>query len=195
MSKKVGTLDEQVRKLWSDRERSGVAGLALLHKCIENVAYHRDWDALSRFYVSADKFGQGPRVAAIIRAAFGSSISFRKNSKHPTGGIFLMKWEGKFDLERSNSYAVIRDCVSRGLSWDDRELGALLPKREVNGRTTSKEAEQRIIKHLVKYLLDRRREGFAIGEIVSLVQKELALKAISEQKSGLKELGSIDYDL
>ena len=182
MPKKIITLDEQVRKLWSDRARSGVEGLALLHKCIENVAHHRDWDALSRFYVSAQKFGQGPRVAAIIRAAFGEKITFRTNVRHPTGGTFSIRWEGKFDLERSNTYAVVRDAVSRGISWDDRELGKLLPKREASNRTVSEEAQKKIVKHLANYLSDRRREGFAIGEIIALVQKDLELKKIVEQK-------------
>lgn len=168
------------RKSIGPDPRSGTEGLALLHKCIERVANHRDWDALSRFYVSARKFGQGQRVADIIRAAFGQKISFRLNARHATGGTFSLKWDGQYDLERSNTYAVIRDAVARGISWDDKDFGRLLPKQEKGKRIISDEAIQKTVNYLVRYLSNLDRDGFPIGEIISQTQKELALRRTNE---------------
>jgi len=171
---KALSLDVQVQNLWASRKQNGVDGLALLHKCIERTAKHRDWDALSRFVMAARQHGQGARVGAIIRAAFGNKITFKANSKHPTGGTFVMGWEGEFDLRGSNTYGAIREAVAKGMSWDDKELGKVLPKADKNERKPTDEAVKKVVKHLKTYTDKLKADGFNVGEIIAALQKELA---------------------
>lgn len=167
------SLDVQAQTYWAGRKANGVEGLALLHKCIERTAQHRDWDALSRFLVQARNHGQGARVGAIIRCAFGNAITFKANAKHPTGGTFVLGWEGPFNLRGSNTYGIIREAVGKGLSWDDRELGKLLPKAEKPQRQVTEEQKKKVVKHLSTYMSKLAKEGFSTGEILAAVQAEL----------------------
>lgn len=171
------SLDMQAQNYWAGRKANGVEGLALLHKCIERTAKYRDWDALSRFLVQARAHGQGARVVGIIRAAFGNKLTFKANAKHPTGGTFALGWEGAFDLRGSNTYGVIRDAVQKGMSWDDRELGKLLPKADKKERQVSDESKKKVVKHLMSYTDKLASDGFNVGEIIAELQKELAAKA------------------
>ena len=172
---KTLSLDVQVQNLWAARKQNGVDGLALLHKCIERTAKHRDWDALARFVMSARQHGQGARVGAIIRCAFGDKITFKANKKHATGGEFVMGWVGEFDLRGSNTYGVIRDAVAKGMSWDDKEFGALLPKADKAKRQVSEEQVKKVVKHLKTYTDKLKADGFNVGEIIAALQKELAV--------------------
>ena len=172
---KAVSLDVQVQTLWASRKQNGVDGLALLHKCIERTAKHRDWDALSRFVMSARQHGQGARVGAIIRQAFGDKLTFKANAKHPTGGTFVLGWDGEFDLRGSNTYGVIRDAVAKGLSWDDKELGKMLPKPDKAKRQVSEEQVKKVVKHLKSYTDKLKADGFNVGEIIAALQKELAV--------------------
>ena len=173
------SLDVQAQTYWAGRKANGVEGLALLHKCIERTAQHRDWDALSRFLVSARQHGQGARVGAIIRCAFGNAITFKANAKHPTGGTFVLGWEGPFNLRGSNTYGVIRDAVAKGMSWDDRELGKVLPKADKKTREASDEQKKKVVKHLKTYADKLKADGFNVGEIIAMLQKELAAEVVT----------------
>jgi hypothetical protein len=176
---KAISLDVQVQTLWAARKQNGVEGLALLHKCIERTAKHRDWDALSRFVMSARRHGQGARVGAIIREAFGDKLSFKANAKHPTGGTFVLGWQGEFDLRGSNTYGVIRDAVAKGVSWDDKELGKVLTKAPKAERKVTDEAKTKVVKHLKTYADKLRADGFNVGEIIAMLQKELAAEVVT----------------
>lgn len=171
------SLDVRAQNYWAGRKANGVEGLALLDKCIERCAKHRDWDALSRFLVQSRAHGQGARVGSIIRAAFGNRIAFKGNVKHPTGGTFVLMWEGAFDLRASNTYGAIREAVAKGLSWDSKEVGKLLPKVEKKEKVVSDEAKAKEAKAIAKKLGDLRKAGFDIGELVREAQALLAKEA------------------
>lgn len=173
---KTVSLDAQVQTLWANRKQNGVDGLSLLHKCIERAA-KRDWDALSRFVVSARAHGQGARVGGIIRAAFGNKLTFKANAKHATGGTFVIGWDGEFPLRESNTYGAIREAVAKGLSWDSKEVGALLPKADKAERKATDEQVKKVVKHLKSYTDKLKADGFNVGEVIALLQKELAAAA------------------
>jgi len=173
------SLDVQAQTYWAGRKANGVEGLALLDKCIQRVAKYRDWDALSRFLVSARVHGQGARVSGIIRAAFGDKITFKANAKHPTKGTFVLGWEGEFPLNGSNTYGGIREAVAKGLSWDDRELGKVLPKPDKKARVVSDEQKAKVVKHLSTYLDKLVADGFSAAEIIAALQKDRASKVVS----------------
>ncbi len=185
MAQKALSLDVQVQHLWASRKQNGIDGLALLHKCIERTAKHRDWDALSRFVIMSRQHGQGSRVGAIIRCAFGDKITFKANAKHPTGGEFIMGWQGEFDLRSSNTYGAIREAVAKQLSWDSKEVGAMLPKADKVKRVVSDDAKKKVVKHLKTYTDKLKADGFNVGEIIALLQKELASTAIPVVDTGV----------
>lgn len=173
---KEASLDIQAQVYWAGRKANGAEGLALLHACIERCAKHRDWDALSRFLVKAREHGQGTRVATIIRAAFGDKLTFKANSKHPTGGIFTLGWaaDKPFPLRESNTYGAVREAVQKGMSWDDKELQKILPKPIKKERQATPEQKQKVVKHLKAYTDKLKSDGFNVGEILAMLQKELA---------------------
>ena len=170
---KAPSLEEQVIDYWAGRKVNGVIGLALLDKCIQRLAKHRDWDHLARFTVSAARHGQGDKVKKILRAAFGDSLIFKLNKKHATGGEFILKWQGEFNLRGSNTYGVISDAVTKGMSWDDRELSKLIPNNPPPKRQVTDEQKKKIVKHLAGYMSKLTSDGFSTGEILSMLQAEL----------------------
>jgi hypothetical protein len=182
---KALSLDVQVQTLWASRKQNGIDGLSLLHKCIERTAKHRDWDALSRFVIMSRQHGQGARVGAIIRCAFGDKLTFKANAKHPTGGTFVLGWMGEYDLRGSNTYGVIRDAVAKGMSWDDKELGKLLPKADKAKRVVSDEQKKKVVKHLKSYTDKLKADGFNVGEIIAMLQKELVSSAMPVVDTGV----------
>lgn len=185
MAQKAPSLDVQVQHLWASRKQNGIDGLSLLHKCIERTAKHRDWDALSRFVIMSRQHGQGARVGAIIRCAFGDKITFKANAKHPTGGEFVMGWQGEYDLRASNTYGAIREAVQKGMSWDDKELGKMLPKPDKAKRVVSDEQKKKVVKHLKSYTDKLKADGFNVGEIIAMLQKELTVASIPVVDTGV----------
>jgi len=173
-------LDVQVSNYFTSRRQSGVEGLALLDKCIRRVAEHRDWDALSRFVVGAMPTGNRSKVVRIIGAAFGQRLTFKTDKKHPTGGSFVMGWEGAFPLKGSNTYTAVTEAIKKGMGWDEVAFIKELPKADKKPRTVSDEAEKKVVKHLLAYLAQREAEGFSTGTILADVQKELVAKKASK---------------
>lgn len=177
---KAPSLDLQATEYWKGRTQNGAEGLVLLDKCIQRIATYRDWDALSRFVVQARIHGQGAKVGKIIRAAFGDKLTFKADSKHPTGGNFIMGWEGVFPLKGSNTYGAVKDAIQKGLPFDHNSLQKELPTAEKKERVATPEATAKAVKHVMSYLDKLAAEGFSSGEILAAVQKELAAKAVAK---------------
>jgi len=175
--------DQEVKDYWAKRSANGAEGLALLGKAINDTAVHRSWDGLSRFFTLAKKAGQGPRVAAIIRCAFGNKLTYRASTKHETGGQFVIGWEGVFDLKGSNSYSIIKAAIREGKSWDDRELlkeiNKAVGKPDPKKREVSDESKAKVVKHLAAYAEKLETDGFNVGEIIAMLQKELAAEVVT----------------
>lgn len=178
------SLEAKVKGYWTGRDRNSAAGLVLLDTCITRCAEHGDWDHLARFYVGALKTGQGPNVKKILRAAFGNCLKFSLDSKHSTGGKFTkVNWPGNsFPLHESNTYSVVRAAISEGKGWDSKDfqktLSDTLPAIPKKPRVVSDEQKKKVVKHLSTYMDKLTADGFSSGEILSMLQKELALKAV-----------------
>jgi len=170
-------LDEQVKALFKTRESNGIKGLILLDKCIEQTASaDRNWNGLARFMILARNAGQGARVAAIIRAAFGDSLIIKANSKHDTGATVVMKWEGAFPLSGRNAYSAVKAAIAAGQAWDSKLLSIKL--KEVapvtkKARVVTNESKTKVVKHLAAYMAARVAEGFPAGELLDMLYKEL----------------------
>lgn len=179
---KKPSLDTQVKDYFGRRVENGVEGLKLLVTCIERTAKHRDWDALARFMTLASKTESSrARVAKIVRAAFGDKLTYKSNPKHDTGGTMVMGWDGEFNLRASNAYGIVRDAVSKGKSWTDPAFLKELPGPVAKAPTVSDAATEKKAKHLAKYLLDAERDGFSIGDILAMAEKEVKAKHVTSQ--------------
>lgn len=170
---KKPSLDVLVQDYFVRRGENGREGLNLLVQCIERTAKHRDWDALARFITSAAQSSSRAKVVKIVRAAFGDKLTYKSNSKHPTGGVIAMGWEGEFSLAGSNTWGLVSAAAKRGASWDDRDFLKELPGTEKKEKTVDAAATEKAAKHLAKYLLARESEGFTIGDIMSKAMAEI----------------------
>ena len=175
------SLDQQVKDYFHSRKENGVIGLRLLVQAIERTAKYRDWDALSRFIAMAHDSSSRPKVVKIVRAAFGTALTWKANTKHDTGGTVVMGWEGAFPLAQRNLWGVVKSAAEKGASWDDRAFLKELPGPDPKIRQASPEAMAKAAKHLAKYVLERESEGFSPGELLSLMEQEI--KAARAQKS------------
>lgn len=175
-------LFDRIGTYFDGRHANGREGLVLLDECIRRTASKdRDWDALARFVSRAGLSSSAPKVKKIVRAAFGNSLTFVTDKKHPAGGRFALSWEGAFPLAQSNTYSAVKKAVADSKSWDDKDfLAALskvipdLPKKE---KVVSATAQTAAAKHLAKYLSERAAEGFSVGDIVKEAQALLAASA------------------
>lgn len=186
---KKANLFDRIGTYFDNRRANGVEGLKLLDECIKRTAQHRDWDALARFVARSSLAGQDAKVKKIIRVAFGDKITYKVDKKHKAGGVFTLGWEGSFPLSGSNTYGVVREAIGNNKSWDDKDFQKKLteilgpaPKKE---RIVTEEAEKKVAKHLAKYMAERKAEGFNIGHILDLAQKEL--KAMQSQAVGVSK--------
>lgn len=174
------SLESLVKGYWTARDKNSARGLALLDQCITRFAQHGDWDHLSRFYVGALKVGQGPSVKRIIRAAFGQSVKFSLDSKHPTGGKFAkVNWPGvSFPLHESNTYSVVTKAVEQGLGWDSKAfqkaLADVLPDLPKKAKTVDAATQTKEAKALAAKLKVLRDAGFDLGALVREAQSLLA---------------------
>ena len=173
------SLEQQVQTYWGKRATNGAEGLNLLDKCIQRLAKHRDWDHLARFVVSAARHGQGDKVKKILRAAFGNKLTFKVDKKHSAGGVFVLGWQGEFDLRGSNTYGVVRAAVANGTSWDDRAFQKELPGADKKQREATEEAKKKIVAGLARTLKTAKADGFSTGELLEMVAKELAKDVVA----------------
>lgn len=183
------SLESKVRGFWTGRDKNSAYGLKLLDQCITRFAEHGDWDHLSRFYVGALKVGQGPAVKRIIRAAFGQSVKFSLDSKHPTGGKFAkINWPGvSFPLHESNTYSVVKKSVEQGLGWDSKvfqkALADVLPDLPKKTKTVDAATQTKEAKALATKLKTLRDAGF---DLAALVREAQALLSANPQANADK---------
>ena len=170
------TLESRVKGYWTRRDNNSKDGLCLLDEAINRFAAHGDWDALSRFTVGAMKYGQGPNVKRIIRAAFGNSVKFSLDSKHATGGKFVkVNWPGQsFPLDGSNTYAKVKEAIEKGMGWDSKALtkalNDVLPALEKKKVEVNAEAYEKKAKALAKQLDELEKAGFNLGDLIRQAQ-------------------------
>ena len=175
-------LFDRIGTYFDGRHANGREGLVLLDECIRRTASKdRDWDALARFMTRAGLSSSAPKVKKIIRAAFGNSITFVTDKKHPAGGRFSLSWEGAFPLAQSNTYSAIKKAVADNKSWDDKDflaaLSKIIPDLPKKDKVVSATAQTAAAKHVAKYLAERAAEGFSIGDIVKEAQALLVANA------------------
>lgn len=181
-------LFDRIGTYFDGRHTNGREGLVLLDECIRRTASKdRDWDALARFVARAGMSSSAPKVKKIIRAAFGNSLTFVTDKKHPAGGRFSLSWEGPFPLAQSNTYSAVKKAVADSKSWDDKDfladLSKIVPELPKKEKVVSPTAQTAAAKHVAKYLADRAAEGFSVGGIVKEAQALLAANA--KPSSGL----------
>lgn len=190
---KEQSLESKVKTYWTNRDKNSATGLALLDQCINRFAAHGDWDHLARFYVAALRVNQGPAIKRVIRAAFGDSVKFSLDSKHDTGGKFTkVNWpDAVFPLHESNTYGIVTSAVGQGKGWDNKEfqksLAEALPSVKKERKVTD-EAKKKVVKHLKTYTDKLAADGFVVGEILAMLQKELAASVATSGKGVEKKV-------
>lgn len=180
----INSLESQVKGYWTRRDKTSVQGLILVNSCIQRFAEHGDWDHLARFYVGALKVGQGAAIGRIIRAAFGDKVKFKVDAKHSAGGKFTkVNWpDAAFPLHESNSYSLITEAIAANQGWDhkifQKALSEALPTVKA-ARVANDAAKAKVLKHLVSYTDKLKEDGFNVGEILEMLQKELVAKTVT----------------
>jgi hypothetical protein len=177
------SLESKVDAFWASRAKSGRDGLVLLDICIQRAASQsRDWDGLARFFKMAQGTSQLPVVKRLIRAAFGDKLTYKVDTKHAAGGKFTIGWAGSFNLLENPLYAHVVAGIAAGEGWDDKRfttrLNAALPKIQAKPRKASKEATDKVIKHLSAYMDKLIADDFSTGDIMTALEKHLIAKAV-----------------
>lgn len=172
-------LFDRIGTYFDARHSNGVEGLVLLDECIRRAAStSRDWDALARFVSRANMSGSAAKVKKIVRAAFGNSLTFTTDKKHPAGGRFEMKWEGAFPLAGSNTYGYVKKAIADSKSWDDADLqkkiAEIIPDLPKKDKSIDAAAQTAKAKTLVRSLLAAKEDGFEIGPLMREIETLLA---------------------
>lgn len=173
-------LNARVNKMFDDKQKSSVYGLALLVEVMTYTAEHRNWDALSTFITRAKRSGQEARVKNIIRLAFGDKLTYKTNAKHATGGEFVMNWQGALNLRANNMFAsALADAQAAGEGWDSKAFSQAINKLappKADKPVTQKTKEETVKKAnlLLKSLEDAAAQGYSKAELLALVNKAVA---------------------
>lgn len=176
---KAPKLFDRIGTYFDSRHANGVDGLVLLDECIRRTAStSRDWDALARFVSRANMSGNAAKVKKIVRAAFGNSLVYTTDKKHPAGGRFTMNWEGAFPLAGSNTYGYVKKAIADSKSWDDADLqkkiAEIIPELPKKERTVDASAQTAKAKVIVRSLLAAKADGFEVGPLMREIEALLA---------------------
>jgi len=168
-------LFDRIGNYFDSRHQNGVDGLVLLDECIRRTASaHRDWDALARFVSRANMSGSAAKVKKIVRAAFGNSLVFTTDKKHPAGGRFEMKWEGAFPLAGSNTYGYVKKAIVDNKSWDDADLqkkiSEIIPDLPKKDKSVDAAAQTAKAKVIVRSLLAAKEDGFEVAALMREIE-------------------------
>ena len=186
MTKALPLID-QVNNVWNARNANGAEGLKVLDKCIQRLAKAGDWDALSRFVVLAHKNSNtAAKVKRILRVAFGDKLSFKMDAKHPTGGRFVIGWNGAEGTTLPNTYSFITKAIQAGLAWDDKgflkSLNDVLPEKEAAPVVVDDKTKTAKAKRLAAFLASLKEDGFNVGEVLAMAQAEVAASVTTLHK-------------
>jgi len=155
----------QAGDFWNKHVKLDKEGLVLLDKTIQRVVEYRDWDALSRFISRAgmDK----PKVARIVRAAFGDSLTYKTDTSHSSGGVIKMKWPADQKFVLLNSYAHVMKAVAEGKAFNDAGLQkAIKPiKKEPN-----KDKAELLAAYKTRAEKWAKENGITIGAMIAALQ-------------------------
>jgi hypothetical protein len=168
------------KSFWDARGKSDKTGLTLLDEAITNLAEHNNWDNLSRFISRAGALNATDRgkIVAVVRAAFGDQVSYKK-SDHPTGGTIKLKDDKQPVL--LNSYGAIRVAIEAGKGFRDADMHKKLREMEKGAAPPPANADvERSAKHIVKYIQGLR--GVTSGVVLHEVEKMLKAAAATAAK-------------
>lgn len=175
------SLNAKVNKLFDGNAKASVYGLSLLVECIHQTAKDRNWDALSTFVTRAEASSQGRKVKQIIRLAFGDALVYKTDKKHPTGGVFVMGWEGEFNLRGRNAFlSAIADAERDGLGWDSKAfakaVNVLAPAKDKTKEQKVRSSEETTKKAntILKAIDDAVAMGFSKADLMALINKAVA---------------------
>lgn len=178
----------RVGSFWTSRHTGEANGLVLLDECIKHTIAHRDSDALARFLsrAVAHNTNDATAVKRIIRAAFGDSIKWKADAKHPAGGKFDLGWTKDEQFALRNTYGPIVVAIDNKKSFRSLELQKTL--REQEGRPAPKAKETAAIaKHVADYIIKQANlSGLNTGEIFAAVQKAIVESASKTQAMPVK---------
>jgi hypothetical protein len=173
------SLSSKVKAFWTKQHTAGHAGLQLLDACIQHTAEHRDWDALSRF-MSASGVDK-PKIALIVKAAFGDAIEYKVDKKHETGGRFTLKWDGAFNLAARNHYGIIAKGIADKKSF--RSADFLKDLREAVGKPDPAKKEYLAqLEDMLKYVSKKVKDFPEVQAVMADTVRNLE-RAIAAQKA------------
>lgn len=174
----MGDLVKSVGSFWTNQAKSGHTGLVLLDACIQHTIKHRDSDALARFLARAvaSNAADAQCVKRIIRAAFGDMVTYKKDTDHPSGGKFTLKWGAQDAFVLRNSYGVVAQAIADHKSFRAGDLQGALKKQEGKPEATAK-ADEDAAKALAAYVMKQVKLG---NQHVDLMF-DLAKKMVRDQ--------------
>ena len=172
-------LNAKVKTYWTNRGKNAHVGLVMAHECIEHLARHRDWTPLSRFMTlaGADK----PKIALLVRAAFGDAVSYKVDKNHETGGRFTLNFEGEFPLHGRNAYGYVEEAIAQHKGYNS--LDFLKKLREAVGQKDAAKAKEYLdhLTNTLKYLEKRVKDVPALADILTPTIRDMKLDMARRQ--------------
>jgi hypothetical protein len=181
MAEQVKSFTARNKSFWDARGKSDKTGLTLLDEAITHLAEHNNWDNLSRFISRAGALNATDRgkIVAVVRAAFGDQVSYKKDAAHPTGGKIKVKDDKQPVL--LNSYGEVRVAIEKGKGFRDADMHKKLREMEKGAAPPPPVADvERSAKHIVKYI--QGLSGVTPGLVLHEVEKMLKAAAATAAK-------------
>jgi hypothetical protein len=174
-------LNAKVKDYWTARGKSASDGLAILDECIHQLA-KRNWDPVSRFLSLSGT--EKPKLARVVRAVFGDAVQYKVDKDHITGGKVTLKFQGDWDLEGSNSYAVIRGAVERGTAFNNPDFQKKL--KELTGESNEKVKEyleqlETTLKYLERRVKDVPAMAALLNDTIANTKKVIAVQKAKQE--------------
>jgi hypothetical protein len=162
---------------WNGRGKSDKEGLVLLDEALTNLIEHNNWSDLSRFVGRAGALNANDRskVMAVVRAAVGDQITYKKDPTHETGGkISLRAGMSWGDQTLLNSYGVVRQAIVDNKGFRDAAL-----HKELNGMKPAPAKKDVDVDKTAKHIFDYiGKTGYdKPGLILQAVEKMLRAQA------------------
>lgn len=176
------SLFQQAGDFWTKNGKLNKEGLVLLDKCIQRVASKDcDKDALTRF-ISRSGMDQ-PKVARIVRAAFGNDLSYKKDATKPAGGVMKHNWNGPDGYVLKNTYAHVQQAMEQGKAFNDAGLQkAIAPEKKESTKATAEllEAYKKRVESWAK------EHNISMSTLIATLQAKPTAKVKEEIINGVK---------
>lgn len=179
-------LTAATKRVWDKRGANEREVMDVLDRCIQQFAGAKNWSNLSLFISTSSKANANDRskIMAIVRAAFGDQIIYKKDAAHKTGGRITMKDNRPFnDLVLLNSYGVVAEAMQRkdnkgnvcSVGFRDADMHKKLKEQQPAPAPKNADVEKSA-KHIVKYLsgLKGVKPGLILHEVEKLLKAAAA---------------------